>query len=119
MLHTGTTWTGMTHTGSVKPPMGTGAMMNGEIQSLHMAMGKLSSTDKETLIKMIKDFLTSKGISITPPARQEIKEIRKEAKEEIKEIRKNTRDALKAKRDALKAKINDFNSTRSNREKGN
>jgi DNA-binding transcriptional MerR regulator len=61
-----------------------------------MAMDKLTPADKATLVKMIRDYLTSKGITL-PPVRQEIKEVRKEMKEEIKDIRKNTRDAMQAK----------------------
>lgn len=103
-------------------------MMNPELQGLHMAMGKLSSADKATLITMIKEYLKSKGVTVeaVKEVRKEIKEARKDAHEEIKEIRKDAkeeikakRDTLKAKLDALKAKRNDFNSSRSNREKGN
>lgn len=74
-----------------------------------MAMDKLTPADKATLVKMIRDYLTSKGITL-PPVRQEIKEVRKEMKEEIKDIRKNTRDALKEKRDAMQAKIKELRS---------
>ena len=97
--------------------MGSGMMMNPELQGLHMAMGKLSSADKATLITMIKEYLKSKGVTVeaVKEIRKEIKEIRKDAKEEIKA----KRDTLKAKLDALKTKRNDFNSSRSNREKGN
>jgi hypothetical protein len=83
------------------PKMGSGMMMNNELQGLHMAMGKLSSADKATLVTMIKNYLISKGIALpatTPDIRKEIKELRKDTREEIK----MKRDIMKAKIQAMK-----------------
>lgn len=104
-------------------------------KGLHLAMGQLSPADHATLVKMIQDYLASKGID---PAkytekRDEIKEVRKETrveikegKEELKDTRKKLREDAKAKREEMREKIksirgngNDFNSSRSNRETGN
>ncbi len=91
---------------------GKNPMMDEKMKGLHMAMGKLSDTDREEMIKMIRTFLESKGIIV--PTKEEMKEkkedvktIRKEAKTEIKTMRQNSRDAIKAKREEMKAKIRD------------
>ena len=53
-----------------KAPMGTGAMMGSgadmehQIQGLGMAIGKLTPTDRDTLIKMIREYLTTKGLTL-------------------------------------------------------
>lgn len=80
-------------------------------------MNKLSSTDKSELIKMIQDYLTSKGIEIPADIREtrkDIKEARKNSRDEIKEMRKNTKDAIKAKREETRNKIKTIRENRKN-----
>lgn len=103
---TGTT----TQTGVVRPPMGSGAMIERELKSLHMAMAQLSPADREALVKMIKDYLVSKGIDPVKYAekRDEIKELRKDTREDVKEMRKKTREATKAKREEMREKIKEI-----------
>ena len=56
-----------------KPPMGTGAVMGSgtdtehQIQGIGMAIGKLTPTDRDALIKMIREYLVSKGITLGAP----------------------------------------------------
>jgi hypothetical protein len=104
-------------------------------KGLGLAIGQLTPTDRDALLKTITDFLTSKGIDPAKYAekRDEIKEVRKETrveikegKEELKDTRKKLREDAKAKREEMREKIktirgngNDFNSSRSNRETGN
>ncbi len=93
--------------------MGTGAMMgsgnhmNHEMKGLHMAMKQLSVADHIALMKMIKEYLISKGVDPEKYAemREEIKEIKKETREDIKEVRKTAMDTAKTKRDEMRAKI--------------
>jgi hypothetical protein len=89
------TGTGTTQSGVVRPPMGTGAMMERELKGLHLAIGQLSPADREALVKMIKDYLVSKGID---PAKYA------EKREEIKDAKKK----LKEKNEDLKSQMNDF-----------
>ena len=113
-----TTATGTTQTGVVHPPMWSGAMMEQETKGLILAMGQLAPADRATLVKMIKDYLVSKGIDPAKYAekRDEIKEVRKETRVEIKETRKATeeelknarkklQEAAKAKREEMREKI--------------
>lgn len=90
--------------------MGSGAMMERELKGLHMAMAQLSPADREALVKMIKDYLLSKGIDPAKYAekRDEIKELRKDTHEDIKEMRKKTREAAKAKREEMREKIKEM-----------
>ena len=66
---------------------------------------------------MIRTYLTSKGITPTVPTMND--DAKKAGKEEMKALREKQKAEMKAKREALKAARNDFNSSRSNREKGN
>lgn len=72
-----------------------------------LAIGALSPADRATLVKMIQDYLVSKGIDPAKYAekREEMKDIRKETHQEIKDIRQTGRDAAKIKREEMKAKI--------------
>jgi hypothetical protein len=117
---------GMTGSGVVpprppKPPMGTGTMMGSgtmgsggqmdhEMMGLHMAMRQLSPADRIALVKMIKDYLLSKGIDPAKYAemREEIKEVKKDTRSDIKDIRKTAMDAAKAKREEMRGKIKDI-----------
>lgn len=107
---TTTTGTGTTQSGIVRPPMGSGAMMEREMKGLHMAMGQLSVADREALVKMIKDYLVSKGIDPAKYAekRDEIKEVRKDTKEEIKSMRDKMHADRKAKMEEMRAKIKEM-----------
>ena len=64
--HTLASQSGTTLPKPPKPPMGTGANMgNGsdmehQIQGIGMAIGKLTPTDRDALIKMIREYLTAK-----------------------------------------------------------
>lgn len=90
-----------------KPPMGSGAEMNNPGQGLMFAIGQLSLADREILVKMIREYLTKKGIDLSKYAekREEIKEVKKEARTEIKEIRNTTQDAARAKREEMRKKV--------------
>lgn len=89
-----------------RPPRdASGANLEKDTKGLMLAIGALSPADRETLIKMIKDYLVSKGVDPVKYA---------EKRDEIKEVRKDTREAVKdmrdAKRDEMKAKIRDLRS---------
>lgn len=95
-----------------KPPMGTGADMEKSMNGLHLAMGQLSQSDGEALMKMIREYLASKGIVM--PAYQEVREMhqevrqmRQDAKEDMKQAREQFRESMKNKREALKLKVRD------------
>lgn len=94
-----------------KRSIGSGTMMgsgmNQESKGLMLAIGTLSPTDRETLLKMIKDYLVSKGIDPAKYAekRDEIREIRQEGREEIRDIKKSRNDAMKMKREEMKEKV--------------
>lgn len=107
---TSTTSTGTSQTGVVlppPPPTGSGGQAEHEWKGLGLAIGALAPADREALVKIIKDYLTSKGIDPAKYAekRDEMKEIKKEAHQEIKDVRQAGRDAAKAKREEMKAKI--------------
>ena len=104
------TGTGTTQSGVVRPPMGTGAMMERELKGLHLAIGQLSPADREALIKMIKDYLVSKGIDPAKYAekRDEIKDMKKDMRDEAKDMRKATREEIQKKRDEMQAKIKEM-----------
>lgn len=55
--------------GSVKPPMGSGASLEQEMKWLQLAMGKLTPEQRKELLKLIRDYLTSKGV--TTPSNNE------------------------------------------------
>jgi hypothetical protein len=105
--NTGTTQTGTTSTGSTH---GSGSMTERETKGLMLAIGALSPADRATLVKMIRDYLVSKGVDPAKYAekREEIKEVRKEGHGEIKDMRKKNKEEMKDKRDALKAKIKEM-----------
>jgi hypothetical protein len=109
---TTTTGTGIAQTGTTmpKPPMGSGAMMEHETKWLMLAIGALSPADRATLVKMVRDYLVSKGIDPAKYAekRDEIKEVRKDTHEDIKDMKKVNRDAVKEKREAMKGKIQEM-----------
>jgi hypothetical protein len=90
-----------------KLPMGSGAEMNNAGQGLMLAIGHLSLADREILVKMIREYLTTKGIDLSKYAekREEIKEVKKEARTEIKEIRNTAQDAARAKREEMRRKV--------------
>ncbi len=73
-------------------------------------MGQLTTTDRATLVQMIRDYLTSKGIDPAKYAekREEIKEIKKETRDTIKSARKTHTDTMKAKRMEMRGKIQDI-----------
>ena len=73
-------------------------------------MGQLSVADRAALVKMIKDYLLSKGIDPAKYAekRDEIKEIRKDTREDVKEMRKKAMEAAKAKREEMREKIKEI-----------
>lgn len=109
---------GSTHSGTTmpmpKPPMGSGAIGENPGQGLMLAIGKLSSTDRETLMKTIREYLTSKGIDLAQFAekREEIKDIKKETRETIKDIVKtnqNTiKNTIKTKREEMRSQIREI-----------
>lgn len=97
-----------------KPPMGSGATGENPGQGLMLAIGKLSSTDRETLMKTIREYLTSKGIDLAQIAekREEIKDIKKETRETIKDIVKTTqntiKNSIKTKREEMRSQIREI-----------
>jgi hypothetical protein len=99
-----------------RPPMGSGAMMGsgGQMErdgkGLMLAIGALSPADREALMKMIKDYLMSKGIDPAKYAekRDEIKDMKKDMRDEAKDMRKATREEIQKKRDEMQAKIKEM-----------
>ena len=86
-----------------------------------MAIGRLSPADRDTLIKMIREYLTSKGIDLAGFAdkKDEIKEVKKEiktdnkemkqeARTEIKTIRNATQDAMRMKREEMRKRVTEI-----------
>ncbi len=99
---------GTTPTKPAKPPMGTGAMMESgadkehQIQGLGMAISRLTPTDRDTLVKMIREYLTSKGLTLGAP---EVKKNETERKGWDGSIKgKKTDTEIQAERAALIAK---------------
>lgn len=57
------------------PPVGSGAMMETEIKNLFVAMGKLTPVQRAELMKIIRNYLESKGTKNTnPDVKKEISE---------------------------------------------
>ena len=85
-----------------KPQMGTGTDMEHQIKGIGMAIGKLTPTDREALIKMIREYLTAKGITLGAP---EVKKDETERKGWDGSIKgKKTDTEIQAERAALLAK---------------
>ena len=104
-----------------KPPMGSGTEMDHPTEGIGMAIGKLSPTDRDALLKMIREYLTAKGVNLTEFAdkkdevkevkkesKTEIKEVKKEARTEIKTIRTTTQNTAKMKREEMRKKITEI-----------
>jgi hypothetical protein len=87
--------------------MGSRTMMENDSKWLMFAVGALSPADRATLVKLIRDYLVSKGIDPTKYAekRDDINEIRQEGRDEMMDIRKRNQEAMKAKRDDMRSKI--------------
>ena len=82
--------------------MGTGTDMEHQIKGIGMAIGKLTPTDREALIKMIREYLTAKGITLGAP---EVKKDETERKGWDGSIKgKKTDTEIQAERAALLAK---------------
>jgi hypothetical protein len=98
--------------GTMMPPPrdGSGASMERDGKGLMLAIGQLSPADREALIKMIKDYLVSKGIDPAKYAekRDEIKDMKKDMRDEAKDMRKATREEIQKKRDEMQAKIKEM-----------
>lgn len=90
---TGGTWSGCTLAGA-----------KDELHGLHLALGKLSPADRAELIKLIRNFLTSKGVSLPTEQVKEVKQERKEMKHDKKEFLKEMKD----RREALRAKMKEL-----------
>lgn len=90
-----------------KPPMSTSSGSVDGMRGVQEAIAQLSPTDREALAKIIRNYLTSKGITISDAKsiKQEVKEVKEQAKQEIKDTRDATKKAIQAKRDALKEVI--------------
>jgi hypothetical protein len=110
---TGSTGSGWTSSGRTN----TGKLIEANLKALHADMSKLTPEQKVELTAMIRTYLTSKGITPTVPTMND--DAKKALKEAAKAKREAQKNAMKAKREAQKAARNDFNSSRSNREKGN
>ena len=91
-------------------PMMMGSGMEHDGKGLMLAIGALSPADREILMKMVRDYLLSKGIDPVKYAemREEIKDMRKDTHDEIKDMRKSGRDEIKdmrkSGRDSIKIK---------------
>jgi pyruvate/oxaloacetate carboxyltransferase len=94
------------------------AEMSHPLEGIAMAIAQLSPTDRETLVKMIREYLTSKGVDLTKYAekREEIRDIKKETRDDTKEIKKESKteiiairtkaqESLRIKREEMRAKI--------------
>ena len=88
--------------------MGSGSMMGSGMErdgkGLMLAIGALSPTDRQALMKLIRDYLVSKGIDLTKYAekRDEMKDMKKDMHDEVKEMKKATREEIQKKRDQMK-----------------
>ncbi len=73
-----------------KPPIGSGAVAEHPMEGIGMAIGKLTPADRDTLVKMIREYLVSKGVDLAGFAdkKDAIKDMKKETKTEIKEVKK-------------------------------
>ncbi len=79
-----------------------------ELHGLHLALGKLSPADRAELVKMIRNYLASKGVALpTAPAKELKKEIKEERKE-IKQDRKEYLKKMKERREALREKMKEL-----------
>lgn len=82
--------------------MGTGTDMEDPMHNLSMAIGRLTPTDRDTLIKMIREYLTSKGLTLGAP---EVKKDETERKGWDGSIKgKKTDTEIQTERSALLAK---------------
>ena len=109
--------------GTMMPPPrdGSGASIERDGKGLMLAIGQLSPADREALIKMIKDYLVSKGIDPAKYAekrheikdmkkemKEKMKDMRKECREKMKDLRETTREQIKEKREEMKDKIREM-----------
>ncbi len=91
------------------------------MEGIGMAIGKLSPADRDALIKMIREYLTAKGVNLTEFADKkdevkevknetkiEIKEVKKEARTEVKTIRNTVQNTAKTKREEMRKKITEI-----------
>ena len=102
IVSSGSTSTGGTWTGCVNKPYMTGA--KDELHGLQLALGKLSVADRAELVKMIRTYLASKGVTLPTVELKEIKEERKEIKQDRKEYLKK----MKERRDTLREKMKEL-----------
>lgn len=72
--------------------------MERELESLKYAFAKLTPEQRTELTKIVRDYITSKGITIPVT-----NEIRKEVKKEIKEIKKETKEAREDHKERIRA----------------
>lgn len=94
-----------------RPPRdGSGVNLERDSKGLMLAIGQLSPADRETLVKMIKDYLASKGIDPAKYAemRDEKKDMKKDTREAVKDMRDTTREEIKKKKEEMQAKIKDM-----------
>ena len=89
VMMSGSTGTGMVHSGM---------HMEHETKGLMLAIGALSPADRTILVKMIKDYLLSKGVDPAKYAekREDIKDMKREMHDDAKEMRKDMHDKMKA-----------------------
>lgn len=96
-----------TQTGTTlpKPPMPPVKSGSGDTsRGIFEGIGKLSPADRETLIKMIREYLISKGVTISDrkEMKQEIRDIKDTTKQEIKDTREAAKKEIEKKRDIMK-----------------
>lgn len=120
----GATGSGWTSSGRIN----TGALIEANLKSLHLDMAKLTPEQKVVLTKMIREYLVAQGVTLSTPELKVSDVERKgwdgsikgnKTANELKIERKQKLEEIKVKREALKTARNEFNSSRSNREKGN
>ena len=86
--------------------------MERDTRGLMLAIGALSPADRATLVKMIRDYLISKGIDPAKYAekRDEMHDMKREDREEIRDIKKDYRDSTKIKRKEMKERVQQIKS---------
>lgn len=101
-----------------RPPMGSGSMMGSgvvgsgtmidrDMDGLKMAIGKLTPEQRVELVKVIRAFFESKGIQMPTSSenKSQIKDLRNDMKDAAKTLRKKTQEEIKAQRELVREKI--------------
>jgi len=104
-----------TSTGSMtpppRPPMGSSAQDDeNNIHQLGMVISELNAVDREALLKIIRDYVISKGVDLSKLATKdkEIKAVKQEARTAIQGVREEKKQIIQTKRLEMRGKIRDI-----------